>query len=245
MSIRMGIRSLTITGLLLSGPSVVLGGNEVKSIDTIDFSNTFDQYAINVGSQSLQPSCPPDAQNAADGMALHAQHKKMLTKKGYSRTEHGYNLPDLTLVSMNDERVTLQKALESDKPVFLNFIFTTCTTICPVLSATFSQVQEQLGDERDQVRMISITIDPEHDTPERLRTYAARFKAGSQWEFLTGDLDAIIATQKSFDIYRGSKMNHEPITYLHASNEAPWIRLDGIASASDVIKEYRKLVVQQ
>lgn len=232
-------------GLLLSVSSVALGSDAEKGIDAIDLSNTFDQYAINTGNHSLQPLCPPDAQNAADGKALHAQHKKMLTKQGYSRTEHGYNPPELTLVTMNDEMVTLQKALESDKPVLLNFIFTTCTTICPVLSATFSQVQEQLGDESDQIRMISISIDPEHDTPERLRAYATRFKAGSQWEFLTGDLDAIITTQKSFDIYRGSKMNHEPITYLHASNEAPWVRLDGIASASDVIKEYRQLVAQQ
>ena len=93
--------------------------------------------------------------------------------------------------------------------------------------------------------MISITIDPEHDTPERLEAYAERFRAGSQWRFLTGDLDQIVAVQKAFDVYRGSKMNHEPITFLRVEEEAPWVRLDGLASAADVVREYQQLIAMQ
>ena len=61
--------------------------------------------------------------------------------------------------------------------------------------------------------MISFSIDPEYDTPERLRKYAALFNAGPQWQFLTGSLANSVAIQKAFDVYRGNKMNHEP-TYL-------------------------------
>ncbi len=123
----------------------------------------------------------------------------------------------------------------------VNFIFTTCTTICPVMSGIFAQVQKELGPESAEVRMISVSIDPEYDTPERLREYAERFGAGPQWQFLTGDIDDIVAVQKSFDVYRGNKMSHEPTTLLRKSASDPWVRLDGIASAAEIVAEYRQL----
>ena len=182
---------------------------------------------------------PPAGAGAADP---HAHHRHMLESRGYSRSVHSYELPDLMLVDMDGQETRLLDELNRDQPVMLNFIFTTCTTICPVLSATFAQVQQKLGTDVDQVRMVSITIDPEHDTPERLHAYAARFGAGPQWRFLTGELEAIVAVQKAFDAYRGSKMSHEPLTFLRASADAPWIRIDGIASAAEVMAEYRQLV---
>ena len=152
--------------------------------------------------------------------------------------------PPLVLVDKDNNKVSLDEALAADEPVMLNFIFTTCTTICPVLSATFAQVQRELGDEVDQVRMISITIDPEHDTPERLRGYAARFDAGSQWQFYTGANDDIVAVQKAFDAYRGSKANHEPLTFLRVPSDPQWVRVNGLASAADVVNEYRRLLAE-
>jgi protein SCO1/2 len=177
----------------------------------------------------------------AQGEDPHAHHRAMLSETGYTRSEHHYAIPDLRLVGMDGEPTTLLKELDCGKPVMVNFIFTTCTTICPVQSATFAQVQRDLGPQVDDVRMISISIDPEHDTPERLRAYAERFGAGSQWRFLTGGLSEIIAAQKAFDAYRGSKMSHDPVTFLRASTGAPWVRLYGIAGAADVVEEYREL----
>lgn len=175
----------------------------------------------------------------------HAHHRKMLQRTDLRRSEHCYELPDLSLVNADGEQVSLQAVLDAPQPVMLNFIFTTCTTICPVQSAAFRQVQQQLGAERDQVRMISITIDPEHDTPRRLQAYAERFEAGPQWQFLTGNLADIVVVQKAFNAYRGNKMSHEPLTLLRASPDASWVRLDGMASASDIVREYRQLVTNQ
>jgi protein SCO1/2 len=128
--------------------------------------------------------------------------------------------------------------------VLLQFIFTTCPTVCPVMSGTFSAAQEKLGADLARVRMISISIDPEQDTPERLREYARRFKAGRQWLFLTGNLDDIVAVQKSFDAYRGNKMRHEPLTFLRAAHGKTWVRLDGLMSAAQLVAEYRRLMSQ-
>jgi protein SCO1 len=179
---------------------------------------------------------------AADAADPHAHHRHMMESHDYGRSVHQYRLPDLPLVDMNGKTTRLTDALDLDRPVMLNFIFTTCTTICPVLSATFAEVRQQLGAERDRVHLVSITIDPEHDTPERLHAYAARYGAGPEWQFLTGDLENIVAIQKAFDAYRGTKANHEPVTFLRAGAEAPWVRLEGLASAAEVISEYRMLV---
>ena len=178
---------------------------------------------------------------AAEAHDPHAHHHHMMQHKDFQRSEHDYRLPDLPLVTMDGGHTSLLAELDRDQPVMLNFIFATCTTICPVLSASFSSVQEKLGDERDRVRMLSVTIDPEHDTPEQLRAYAERFHAGPQWQFFTGEVDDIIAVQKAFDAYWGNKSNHEPTTFLRGAKQGPWVRLDGLASAATILEEYRGL----
>ncbi len=86
-------------------------------------------------------------------------------------------LGDIRLVDQDGRATTLREALESDKPVLVNFIFTTCTTICPVMSAGMSQFLKNLGPQRDSVRVVSISIDPDNDTvarPARLRRALSR-----------------------------------------------------------------------
>ncbi len=174
----------------------------------------------------------------------HAHHRHMMNQTGYQSSKHNYIIPDLVLIDMNNNKVSLSDAIGHKEPVMLNFIFTTCTTICPVLTATFSQVQRKLGDEAKSVRMISITIDPEQDTPERLKEYAGKFKTGAGWQFLTGSLEDIITTQEAFDAYRGDKMNHEPLTFIRSAANGPWVRLKGFTSAAEVVDEYRQQLAQ-
>jgi protein SCO1/2 len=172
----------------------------------------------------------------------HDHHHPAMAESSYQRTSASYDIPDVRLVDRDGTQVSLRDGLGGDQPVMLNFIFTSCTAICPVMSATFKQVQEQLGDEVGKVRMVSISIDPENDTPARLKEYADRFQAGPQWRMLTGSIEDSIAVQRAFDAYRGGKMNHEPVTFLRAAGaDQPWVRLDGLASAADIIHEYHKL----
>ena len=170
----------------------------------------------------------------------HAHHKNMLNKKSYESSTEIYTIPNLSLLDSSNKSVSLTETLDTKDPVILNFIFTTCTTICPVLSATFTQVQDKLGKEAENLRMISITIDPEQDTPERLKTYSKRYMAGPDWQFLTGSVENIVATQKAFDAYRGNKMNHIPLTFIRSSNSEKWVRIEGFASATEIVKEYQK-----
>jgi protein SCO1/2 len=172
----------------------------------------------------------------------HAQHKRMMNSREYQLKTEDYPVPNVLLTSHRGGQQHLSEILASKKTVMLNFIFTTCTTICPVLSASFHQVQEILGDESDSVSMISITIDPDYDTPEQLMKYSKRFKAGDQWQFYTGSYQDVVSVEKAFDIFRGSKMNHEPVTLIRSHNSQLWTRINGLASAEDIVKEYRKIV---
>ncbi|MAF82590.1 MAG: SCO family protein [Gammaproteobacteria bacterium] len=169
------------------------------------------------------------------------EHRAPESEKGFRRTFHEIELPDVTLTDMNGTRVALGSELDDDKPLMVNFIFTSCPSICPVLSAMFSQAQNHLGPDLDTIRMVSISIDPEHDTPEELRKYAETFHAGPQWHFLTGNLDDIIAVEKAFDVFRGNKMNHEPYTFIRAVNSDSWVRIDGFIGAEDLAKEYQRV----
>jgi protein SCO1/2 len=159
----------------------------------------------------------------------------------YVRTERTYAVPDVVLVDDRARPVRLREALSADEPVMLNFIFTTCTAICPVMSRIFARVPAELGGEAERVRLISISIDPEQDTPARLRDYADRFGAGPRWSFLTGSLADIQAVERAFDAYRGDKMNHAPLTLLRPAPGQPWVRLDGFASPAQLAREYEKV----
>jgi protein SCO1/2 len=75
--------------------------------------------------------------------------------------------------------------------VLADFIYTTCTDVCPLLSGTFSTVREQLRQSKllgDKAVLVSFTVDPDHDTPDVLNEYGGRFGATpAEWRFLTGD----------------------------------------------------------
>lgn len=189
---------------------------------------------------------------AGNAVAPHAsfaqaetEHHHVMDSAGssYRRSVESYKIPDVKLVDRSGAEILLRDGLNGDDPIMLNFIFTSCNAICPAMSATFYNVQEALGKERSKVRMVSISIDPENDTPARLKEYAKKFHAGRQWRVLTGSIESSIAVQRAFGVFRGDKMSHTPVTFLRAGGtNSPWVRLDGLASAPDIIKEYRKLV---
>lgn len=177
----------------------------------------------------------------ADTMSDPHAHHHMMMRSITSMSQVHYDVPPVRLVRDDGKAVSLPDELNDGRPVILNFIYTTCTTVCPVVSHTFEQLQEMLGDERSKVHMISISIDPEQDTPERLAAYARKYDAEPQWHFYTGTNEASLAAQRAFDVYSGDKMNHSPVTLLRAAPGKSWLRIEGFASAQDLLREYRAL----
>ena len=164
-----------------------------------------------------------------------------LGKGRYKREVKHYKIPDVTLVNQDGEKISLTALLNGEKPILLDFIYATCTTICPILSVGFSHFQLKLGPEADKVQLVSISIDPDNDTPKIMREYLKRYKSQPGWDFLTGKRQDIIQVMKAFDAYVVNKMNHYPMTILHSPGSDEWVRIDGLLGVSDLMEEYRKL----
>ena len=154
------------------------------------------------------------------------------------RTTQAYVLPRVLLTREDGARVALPAEIDDGRPVLLNFIYTSCTTICPLSSQVFAQFQQGLGaHERAQVHLISISIDPEQDTPARLREYARQFHAHRGWNHYTGSVEAVGEVQRAFDAYRGDKMSHTPLTFMRRAPGQPWVRIDGFSTVEDLRAE--------
>jgi len=170
----------------------------------------------------------------SDAHGDHAKHMAAMQQPQVKVSSHDYVTPDVTLVDVHGNDVSLRQLLAADRPVALNFIFTTCTTICPVMTATFAKMQRELGEKSSRLNVVSISIDPEFDRPPVLQAYAERFRAGDDWTFLTGRSNDVDNVLRAFDVYAGSKMNHQPITLLRPAHGSTWIRVDGLASGRDL-----------
>jgi protein SCO1/2 len=176
----------------------------------------------------------------------HAHHHHMMqAPPPVTRRTLNYVVPEVSLVRSDGARVNFAHELDDGRPVLLDFIYTTCTTICPVMSQTFAEVQKRLGTDAAKVKMVSVSIDPEEDTPARLTEYAKRYQAGPQWTFYTGTVEASVAAQRAFDAYRGDKMNHAPVTFFRSAPGQPWVRLDGFVTPDAVVGEVRTQVAQK
>ncbi len=158
---------------------------------------------------------------------------------GTTRILAEYTVPQVKLVRADGKTVSLAEELNDGRPVVLNFIFTTCTTICPLMSQTFARLEKLLGPERDKVHLVSITLDPEEDTPARLTEYARSLHAGPEWQYYTGTVQAIKAAEMAFGLYIGNKMTHTPLTLLRVAPGKPWLRINGFATADDLLWEIR------
>jgi protein SCO1 len=174
----------------------------------------------------------------------HEHHAHQEEGPGYTRYIAHYQVPETKLVRSDGSAVSFPREIDAGGPVALNFVYTTCTAVCPILSHSFAEFQRRLGPEAKNVRLISISIDPEEDTPERLSAYAKRFDAGPQWRFYTGTQQASVTLQKAFHAYFGDKMHHRPMTFLRIAPGEAWVRLEGFATPHDLVEEYRKLTGQ-
>jgi protein SCO1/2 len=167
----------------------------------------------------------------------HAQHRMPATAaEALVRSTAAYRLGGLRLLRSDGRAVSLDDELRHDGPLVLDFVFTTCTAICPILSRTFAELQAA-SDPARPLRLVSISIDPQHDTPAVLRSYARQFEAGKGWRFYTGTVAQSLDVQRAFDVYRGNKMNHVPLAFVRRAPGQPWVRLEGYAGVDALLRE--------
>jgi protein SCO1/2 len=148
-------------------------------------------------------------------------------------------VPDEELFDQDGALVRLSDQMRG-RTVAVNFVFTTCTSICSPMTAIFARLQTELGDamERD-VRLVSISLDPGADTPELLKRYADKFARREGWTFLTGRSDRVARVLRALGGYAGAKERHAPLTLIGSNGR--WRRVEGLAGPERLAEEIRAL----
>ena len=152
------------------------------------------------------------------------------------------HLGEAVLTDQDGRRVRLKADAMADRLVVIDFVYTTCTTTCPLQSALFATLQHRLGDRvgRD-VALVTVTVDPVRDTPPRLKELADRFGARSGWTFLTGSPPAVEEVLRAFDVYTPSFANHPPAVLVGDARSGEWLRYVGFPRAEQVLKAVEAL----
>ena len=167
----------------------------------------------------------------------HANHMKMMQQE--SGANHAdITLPNATLITQDGAEVNLADDVVGDRIVVVNFVYTTCTTVCPVLSAIFSQVQNKLGDRvGDDVVMVSISVDPLRDTPARMKSYAGKIGAGDGWVWFTGQKQTVTQVLEEFGAYTPNFEDHPSMILVGDGNSGQWARFLGFPGAGQIVSK--------
>ena len=145
------------------------------------------------------------------------------------------NIPDAPVLDQNGKELKFYSDLVKNKTVAINFIFTTCTAICPSLAATFRRVQQDAAARGVEMQLISVSVDPTTDTPERLRDFATKFKAGPNWTFVTGDKARIDSVLQALGAAVSNKNDHTPMLLIGNEASDYWTRAYGLTSPVKIV----------
>lgn len=145
-------------------------------------------------------------------------------------------IPDVKVLDQHGNALHFYTDLIKDKTVAINFIFTNCTTICPPLAATFARLQKELGDKVGKdVHLISISVDPVTDTPERLKAWGAKFKAGPGWTFVTGGKEEMDKLLNALGAAVSKREDHTPALIVGNDSKGVWTRTYGLAKIPQIM----------
>jgi protein SCO1/2 len=151
-------------------------------------------------------------------------------------------IPDVKVLDQNGKALHFYSDLVRGKVVVINFVFTTCTTICPPLGATFGKLQKNLGERLGKdVFLISISVDPATDTPERLRAWGAQFGAKPGWTLVTGDKSELNHLLRAFGADAASPENHSPMVLIVNDRALRWKRVYGLGSTSALTRAIEEM----
>jgi protein SCO1/2 len=179
------------------------------------------------GQQPAQTALPAMPHNSSLPAAEDVAQKLAALRKFF---------PDVALRDQDDRRLHFYSDLIKNRVVVINFIYTTCTAVCPLQAQVFAQLHKLLGERVGRnVHLISITTDPLTDTPARLKAWGAKFNARQGWTLLTGEqveVDKLLIALKGDAPGRGM---HTPAIIIYNDDTGAWARANGLAPAEEVM----------
>jgi protein SCO1/2 len=144
---------------------------------------------------------------------------------------------DVELINQDGQKMRFYSDVLKDKVVVINTFFTTCTGVCPPINRTLERVQEALGDRLGKdAFLVSLSVDPETDTPARLKEYSQRFHARQGWIFLTGKKENVDWALYKLGQYVATKDGHTNIIIIGNEPKGLWKKAFGLAKADELMK---------
>ena len=144
---------------------------------------------------------------------------------------------DVELIDQDGNKLRFYTDILKNKIVAINTFFTTCTNICPPMNRNFEKMQDALGDRLGKdVLLVSISVDPETDTPTRLKDYGRRFHARPGWLFLTGKKENVDWALYKLGQYVETKDDHTNIFIIGNEPKGLWKKAFGLAKSEELIK---------
>jgi len=150
---------------------------------------------------------------------------------------------DVELTNQDGKKVRFYSDVLKGKTVVVNAFFTTCTSVCPPMNRNMEKIQEALGDRvgRD-VFLVSITVDPENDTPARIKEYAKKFHAGAGWTFLTGKKENLDWALYKLGQYVEKKDDHTTVFIIGNEPTGLWKKAFGMANVAELVQVVESVV---
>lgn len=178
----------------------------------------------------------------AGALAHDASHHRQQEPAARAPGTVRVKLPDTVLTDQHGRAARFKSDFVGDRLVLVNFVYTTCTTVCPVQSALFADLQQRLGDRlgRD-VALVSVTVDPLRDTPVRLREFSAQYQARPGWSFLGGSKQAVDEVLGAFDVYTANFADHPAVVLVGDPRRGEWTRFFGFPGSDQIMGRLRQL----
>lgn len=175
------------------------------------------------------------------GHEHHAERAQQAPTGGGRADTVVVRLADVALIDQFNHERRLESDVIGDRVAVIAFVYTSCTTVCPVVSAIMSQVRDRLGARVGKdVALVSITVDPVRDTPERLLAVASAYGIAEGWSWLTGTTTAVNDTLKGLGIWTPDFEDHPVVTMVGDGRTGQWKRLYGFADPGALIAQVNK-----
>lgn len=150
-------------------------------------------------------------------------------------------LLDLELINQEGKTARFRTDVIGDRIVVLDNIYTSCTTICPIVTAIMVNVHSRIGERAgSEVSLVSLSVDPVTDTPQRLRAYARRHKAA--WNLWTGTKPAMDQLLKGLGIYTPDYIDHPSSILVGDARTGEWTRFYEFANPEQIVKRVEELL---
>lgn len=139
------------------------------------------------------------------------------------------SVPDVEVINQSGEHVHFDSGVVKGRVAVITSFFTSCTAFCPMTQERMSRLAKTLGGRMGKdVVFVSVSVDPEHDTPKQMKAWAAKFHTGPGWTLVSGKKDDITTLLKSLGLY--VDMQRHQSALIIGNNKDGWVRVSSWAS---------------